>query len=278
LAKWRTSPNSAQIATAAGPTDPVPPHERLAARLGSCDAGQLRVEQVKLGVEAVDHPQGQVNRLAGHRRELDPGQPCPPVGGEQLGAVGQPVVEQDRMDALVPGGPLTHQGTTQADLGTRIGDVRRWHPRLRQRASAQQLPQVVGVGAVGLGAPLGATQRAGVGRLGQVRAEPGALQFLGDEPPAGGGLQREPARLGVELLQPGAQLQAGGGAELPTAGLAGGGVEDVEGDLAAVDVQPSYDGHRDLLWLPRYEPGAASVPHRAEGGPAHMPSIDVKQP
>jgi hypothetical protein len=40
-------------------------------------------------IEVVDHPQGQLDRLAGHRGELDPGQPGPPVGGEQLGTVGQ---------------------------------------------------------------------------------------------------------------------------------------------------------------------------------------------
>jgi hypothetical protein len=38
--------------------------------------------------------------------------------------------------------------------------------------------------------------------------------------------------------------------ELPAAGLAGSGVDPVVGDLAAVDVEASYDGHRDLLWLP----------------------------
>jgi hypothetical protein len=39
---------------------------------------------------------------------------------------------------------------------------------------------VAGVGPVGLGAPLGAAQRAGVGRLGQVGAEPGTGDLLGD--------------------------------------------------------------------------------------------------
>jgi hypothetical protein len=95
------------------------------------------------------------------------------------------VVEQDRVDALVPAGALADQGPAQPDLGTRVGDVRRWHPRLGQGAGAQELAQVAGVGAVGLGPPLGAAQRPGVGRLGQVGAAPGTLQFLGDEPPAG---------------------------------------------------------------------------------------------
>jgi len=112
---------------------------------------------------------------------------------------------------------------------------------------AQQLAQVAGVGAVGLGPPLGAAQGPGVGRLGQVRTEPGTLQLLGDEPPAGGGLQGEVGLLAGEPGQPGAQLQAGGRAKLPAAGLAGRGVDPVVGDLPPVDVKAAYDGHRDLL-------------------------------
>jgi hypothetical protein len=74
------------------------------------------------------------------------------AGGEQLGAFRQPVVEQDRVDALVPAGALADQGTAQPNPGPRVGDVGRWHPRPGQRAGAQQLAQVAGVGAVGLGA------------------------------------------------------------------------------------------------------------------------------
>jgi hypothetical protein len=155
------------------------------------------------------------------------------------------------VDALVPAGVPADQRAAQPDPGARVGDVGWWPPRLGQRAGAQQLPQVAGVGPVGLGAPLGAAQRPGVGRLGQVRAAPGALQLLGDEPPAGGGLQGEVRLLAGEPSKPAAQLHARGRAELPAAGLAGGGVDPVVGDLPAVDVEASYDGHRDLLWLPR---------------------------
>ncbi len=69
---------------------------------------------------------------------------------------------------------------------------------------------MVGVGAVGLGPPLGAAQRPGVGRLGQVSYGTGTLQLLGDEPPAGGDLQGEVGLLAGEASKPGAQLQAGG--------------------------------------------------------------------
>jgi hypothetical protein len=84
----------------------------------------------------VDHPQGEIDRAAGDRGQLDAGQPRPPLVGEQPGAVGQAVVEQHRVDALVPGGPRTDQRTAQPDLGARLGDVRRWHPRLGQGAGA----------------------------------------------------------------------------------------------------------------------------------------------
>jgi hypothetical protein len=42
-----------------------------------------------------------------------------------------------------------------------------------------------------------------------------------------------------------------GGGALTTLQLASIGVDIVEGDLLPMDVQSSYDGHRDLLKLPR---------------------------
>jgi hypothetical protein len=145
LAKRRTSPNLGPDRHRGQPADPIAAHERLAARLGPSDAGQLAVQQIELDLEVVDQPQGQLDRLTSHRRELGPGQPGPPVSGEQLGTLRQPVVEQDRVDALIPAGPLADQGTAQPDLGARVGDVSWWHPGLGQGACAQQLPQVVGV-------------------------------------------------------------------------------------------------------------------------------------
>jgi hypothetical protein len=45
--------------------------------------------------------------------------------------------------------------------------------------------------------------------------DPGALQFLGDEPPAGGGLHGEVHLLSVELLQPAAQPRRVAGRSCP---------------------------------------------------------------
>jgi hypothetical protein len=50
---------------------------------------------------------------------------------------------------------------------------------------------VARVGAVGLGAALGAAQAGGLGGLGQVRGDPGPLQLLDHVPPAGAALQRQ---------------------------------------------------------------------------------------
>jgi len=127
----------------------------LAAWLDPGDAGQFAVQPVQFDLELIDHPQGPLHRLAGHRWQLGPGQPGPPVGGEQLGALRQPVVEQDRMDALLPAGALADQGPAQPDLGTSVGDMRRWHPGLGQGAGTQQLAQVAGVDPVGLARRLG---------------------------------------------------------------------------------------------------------------------------
>jgi hypothetical protein len=69
----------------------------------------------------------------------------------------------------------------------------------------QQLPQQLGVGLVGRGPPLGATQGRGLGRLGQVRLAPGGLQLLDHEPPARAPLHRERPVMVWQLGQPSAQ-------------------------------------------------------------------------
>ncbi|WP_448628807.1 hypothetical protein [Geodermatophilus sp. URMC 64] len=92
----------------------------------------------------------------------------------------------------------------------------------------------------------------GVGRLGQMRLDPGALQLLDHEPPAGAALDRERrrrARPGEQMLQPAAQQHPVGRSDSSVPGLAAALVEVVKGDLPPVDVEPAYDPHRDLLKL-----------------------------
>jgi hypothetical protein len=100
--------------------------------------------------------------------------------------------------------------------------------------------------------PLAATGERGIGRLGQARRDPGRGQLLGDVPPPGAPLDRERDVLAaVEPRQPGPQVRPVGRGDLAAAHLPGAGVEVVEGDLLPVNIQPAYDGHRDLLKLPK---------------------------
>jgi hypothetical protein len=109
---------------------------------------------------------------------------------------------------------------------------------------------VAGVGPVGLGVAFTAPQRSSVGRLGQMRGDPGQLELLDHVPPAGAALQRERGRLAGELLQPTPQVLPAGRGELALPLLAGVDVDPVVGDLPSVHVQPAYDAHRDLLRAP----------------------------
>jgi hypothetical protein len=140
----------------------------------------------------------------------------------------------------------------------------------------QQLPQQLGVGRVGRGPPLGATQGRGLGRLGQVRLAPGGLQLLDHEPPARARLHRERPVMVWQLHQPSAQPLPGRRCDLASLGLAGGPVDPVKGDLPPMHVQSSYDAHRDLLrappiWLQHDHPCLSrrrSLHIASSGGPA----------
>ena len=115
-----------------------------------------------------------------------------------------------------------------------------------------------GVGPVGLGVPLAAPGERGVGRLGQVHADPGRGQLPGDVPPPGAPLHRERDVVAAgEPGQPGPQVLPVRRRDLAAHHLPGHRVEVVEGQLLPVNIQSAYDGHRDLLKLPR----APTRPH-----------------
>ena len=154
------------------------------------------------------------------------------------------------MDPLRPGGVLGPQVVVQLQQGPALQDAAGRDPALRQPALGQQHPQVAAVGLVGLGVPLAAAGERGVGRLGQMRRDPGRGQLLGGVPPPGTSLDRERGILAAsEPRQPGPQVLPVSRGDLAAAHLPGLGVEVVEGDLLPVDIQPAYDGHRDLLKL-----------------------------
>jgi hypothetical protein len=137
------------------------------------------------------------------------------------------------------------QGPAFQDAGGR-------DPAFRQPSLGQQLPQVPAVGLVGLGVPLAAAGERGVRRLGQMCRDAGRGQFLGDIPPPGAPLDRErDVTAAAEPGQPGPQVLPVSRGDLAALHLPGHGAGVVEGDLLPVDIQPAYDGHRDLLKLRR---------------------------
>jgi hypothetical protein len=93
-----------------------------------------------------------------------------------------------------------------------------------------------------------------------VRLNPGRGHLLGDVPPPGAPLERE-RYIGPpgEPGQPRPQVLPVRRRDLPADRLPGHGVEAVEGQLLPVNIEPAYDGHRDLLKLPE---GASGAPER----------------
>jgi hypothetical protein len=133
-----------------------------------------------------------------------------------------------------------------------LQDDRRRDPALRQPALGQQLPQVPGVSLASLGVPLAAAGERRISRLGDMRRDAGPGQLLGHVPPAGTPLQRERHVIAAgEPRQPGPQVRPVGRGDLAALHLPGHRVQIVEGQLLPVDVEPAYDGHRDLLKLQR---------------------------
>jgi hypothetical protein len=225
-------------------------HERAAARLAAGQGPQPPVDRGQLGIQPIDLAQRDPEQLPAGWRQRHSFQPDPAGLCQQLlGGTGQPVVEQGGVDALLPSGALVDQPLAQPHGGAQVqnpgGD-----PGAGQPALLQQLPQQPGVGAVGLGPPLGAAQAAGLGRLGQVGEEPGRLELLDHKPPTGAALHRECALEVGQLAQPGAQACPGRRHDPTPVGLAAVAIHPVEGDLGSVHIQPAYDAHRDLLRAP----------------------------
>jgi hypothetical protein len=196
--------------------------------------------------------------LPGRRLVRGRGRPHRVRSGEPGNGRGA-LVEEERVDPLHPGGVLTAQVVVGLQQRPGLQDPRGRDPALGQPVLGQQPAQVPGVGPVGLGVPLAAAGVRGVGRLGQVRGAPGRGHLLGDVPPPGAPLERErDIAAPGEPGQPGPQVLPVRGRDLPAGHLACHGVEAVEGQLLPVDIEPAYDGHRDLLKLPKGRAGGAA--------------------
>jgi hypothetical protein len=154
-------------------------------------------------------------------------------------------VQQDRVDALHPGGVLLAQVLEQLQPGAHLQHLLGRDPRLGQSTAGEQIPQQPGVGAVGLRPPLRAAGGRGIGRLGQVRLHSGTLQLLHHEPPAGAGLDRERRRRPIDVrLEPATEQHPVRGGDPTPPYLAAALIAVVEGDLPPVNVQSAYDPHR----------------------------------
>jgi hypothetical protein len=94
-------------------------------------------------------------------------------------------------------------------------------------------------------------------------------EFLDHVPPAGTGLdpERNVVTVGEVLPQPHPQPSPISPPDLTAADLTGHRIDIVEGDLLAMDIQPTHDPHWDLLVLPR-----THRPHLAERKPSCAPT------
>ena len=158
-----------------------------------------------------------------------------------------------RLDALLPLAALVLQGVAQPDLGAQLENVLGRDPRLGHSPRLEQLAQTPGILAIGLGTLLGAAQRAGLRRLGEMHLGTDRAQLLDHEAPAGRRLERRLDLLSIPAAQPAPEAEPIGRPDATTAHLTGGRVERIERDLLSVPVK----GHND--------------PHR---GPPQAPSID----
>lgn len=110
-----------------------------------------------------------------------------------------------------------------------------------------------GVSPIGLRVAPSTPQPGGIGRLGQMLPHPGPGQFLDHIPPPDAALHRQVCidlvRFRPPPAQPGRQMTTISRTDPAGPQLTSISVDQVEGDLLPMNVQPSYDGHRDLLKL-----------------------------
>jgi hypothetical protein len=176
--------------------------QRAAARLAAGKRAQLPVERRQLEIEAVEHAQRQRDELTPGWRKLRPSQRFPAGLRAQSQSGRHPLVEQLRVDALLPGGALIDQRLAQTHQRAQLEDVRRRDPRLRQLAGNKQPRLQITIGVVGLRAPLAPAPGRPLSRVGQMGAVAGPLDLLDHEPPAGCPVNDELGPTVRELPQP----------------------------------------------------------------------------
>jgi hypothetical protein len=134
-----------------------------------------------------------------------------------------------------------------------VDEMLRRDPRLRPPADHQQLPQMAGVGAVALGALLGAAARRRLGRLGQVYPRADRLELLDHEPPARRRLQRDLELLIAKAVGEPPHAGAIGRRHAPARHLTGRRVNPLSGDLRSMLIESHCDRHKGPPQAPRFE-------------------------
>jgi hypothetical protein len=137
----------------------------------------------------------------------------------------------------------------EPDDTTSFEHVSRRDPALGELAGHEQLAKVLGVATIGLRPSLVSPESSRVGRLGDVSAKACALELLCDITPARATLHSHITAGAVKAGEKAPQLESVSGRDAPTDVLASRKVDYVEGELAAVDVDSSYDSHGILLEL-----------------------------
>src|SRR5215217_7985576 len=240
--------------------DAVARHQRAAARLAAPVGAQLARQRLRLGVQRVDDRQRDRDLLARRRRQVELLKPLPLFHGEQITSLRNAVVIEHGLDALLPLAALVNERVAQAHAGAQIEQVPWRNPRLGQPPDHQQLPQVPGVGAIGLGAFLVAAQRAGLRRLGEVHVGSDRLELFDDEPPAGRRLQRDLELLAGETAEELTDAIAVRRRQPGAADFPGLGVQPVGRDLCSMLVESHYDCHSGPPHAPRFITGTPCAP------------------
>jgi hypothetical protein len=161
------------------------------------------------------------------------------------------VVVKHGLHALLPLPALLTERVPQPDPGAQIEQVIGRDPGLRQPREHQQLAQMPGVRAIGLGALLGAAPRRGLGRLGQMRPAADRPDLLDHEAPTRRRLQRDVQIRAPEPVQESSHRLAMRRRDPRPAHLAGRGIDPLGGDLPSMLVKSHYDRHTGPPQAPR---------------------------
>ena len=237
--KRRQSPSSARIAVAL--TGPTPYRRPISAR----QPGWRRANERKPAVErrqlAVDRgrsspAQGAASSRAG-RAKARPGRALPTGAGAQPRPRRCALVEQLRLQPLLPGGALIDQRLAHPHPRAQLEDVRGRDPRLRQLSRQQQLQHADHSRRCRSSRAACARLAAVSGRVGEMRAVAGPLDLLDHEPPAGRPFERELGSQPPNRLSHSRIRSRAAGAIRPRLTSPARGIQRPIGDLPSMHIQ-----------------------------------------